>query len=253
MDNTAKFTGKAGVYAKYRPSYPDALLDYLIAAGNLPEHALVTDIGAGTGKLSEQLLARKLHVTAVEPNDDMRGEARARLDGRPGFRILNGTAEHTGLPDGAADLVTAAQAFHWFDPATFKTECRRILKPDANVALIWNTRDKENELNHEMRALFRELHPESTETVRMGADHTPPSVLETFFENGKFETREFPNDRALTLEVFIGFNLSKSYFPQKGDAAYGAFVEKLNNLFDKYSRNGMLTLHEVARCHLGQV
>lgn len=253
MDNTVKFTGKADIYAKYRPSYPDALLDYLITAGGLPESAHVADIGAGTGKLSERLLAGSLRVTAVEPNDDMRGEAEKWLGARNGYQSVSGTAEHTGLPDGTVDLVTVAQAFHWFDPIAFKAECRRILKPGAQVALIWNTSGQETALHADVKELFQKLHPESDETAPSGTDHTPVSTLESFYENGTFETTDFPNDRTLTLEAFIGFNLSKSYSPQRGDASYGAFAEELTALFHKHSRNGTLVLHEVTRCNLGRV
>lgn len=254
MDNTVKFTRKADIYAKYRPSYPDTLIDYLITANALTAESLVADIGAGTGKLSERLIAHQLHVTAVEPNADMRSTAEAQLNGHPCYRSLNGTAEQTGLPDNSVDLVTVAQAFHWFDLTTFRNECRRILKSDAQqVALIWNTQATDTPASNDIHALYKQLYPDFPFAARDGAERTSPTDLEHFFRNSVYKTKEFPNDRVLTLEEFIGLYLSKSYSPGKTDPSYATFIKALTDLFQKHSQNETLTLPQITRCYLGQV
>ena len=100
----------------------------------------MADIGSGTGILSRAMVEHGWTVYGVEPNDDMRREAEKVLKGFHRFHSVPGTAEHTLLPGASVDLVTAAQAFHWFDAAAFKRECRRILAAEGRIALIWNSR-----------------------------------------------------------------------------------------------------------------
>lgn len=133
--NEDKFTGKAAIYAKYRPSYPTAVVDRLY---ELTHAANVADIGAGTGKFTEKLLLKPWNVTAVEPNTDMCRELLKCVGGRA--EIVMASAENTGLPEHSFELITAAQAFHWFDEEKFRDECRRMLKPDGRLAVVFNSR-----------------------------------------------------------------------------------------------------------------
>ena len=140
MDNTARFTGRADVYAKARPGYAPELIDKLCGWAGLGCNSTVADIGAGTGIFSAQLATTGARVIAVEPNDDMRTHAELRFDGADNVIVQGGTAEGTGIEAGSVDLVTAAQAFHWFDGEVFREECLRILRGGAPVALVWNMR-----------------------------------------------------------------------------------------------------------------
>jgi SAM-dependent methyltransferase len=161
------FQSQGGDYDRLRPGYPAAVLDALGGAlsseGSLsPGDGDVVDLGAGTGKLSLQLVARGLDVTAVDPSRSMletaeRALARATdehgaagpADAEPepsasapgSLHTLVATAEDTGLPDASADLVTVAQAWHWFDTAAAGAEIARILRPGGVLALLWNSLD----------------------------------------------------------------------------------------------------------------
>lgn len=143
MKTTENFTDRLDIYAQYRPSYPNEYIDYLLSANQLKGNPIVADIGSGTGTgiFSRQLLESGLHVIGVEPNNDMRkmAEQSSKLYSR--FQSIKATAENTTLKENSVDLVTVAQAFHWFDKEAFKIECQRILKQKANVALVWNSRD----------------------------------------------------------------------------------------------------------------
>ena len=135
-DATERFTGRADVYARYRPGYPGELLPYLRAAcGLLPAH-VIADIGSGTGKLTEVFLSHGNVVFAVEPNADMKRRAEESLAGYASFRSVDGTAEATGLAPGSVDMVSAGQAFHWFDPVRSRAEFSRIVKPRGWVMLV---------------------------------------------------------------------------------------------------------------------
>jgi SAM-dependent methyltransferase len=97
------------------------------------------DLGAGTGKLTASLAARGLDVTAVEPDAAMLARLSANL---PDVRAVAGIAEELPLEDASAELMTAAQSWHWVDPERAGAEAARVLVPDGVVALVWNIRDE---------------------------------------------------------------------------------------------------------------
>ena len=130
-DPTQRFNSRAQVYVAGRPSYPKDLIVWL-QAHFLPT-TRVADIGAGTGILTQQLFDAGFAVTAVEPSAPMRAEIPS------GITALDGTAEAIPLPDAFVELVTVAQAFHWFNQAAAMAEFKRILTPDGRVALIWKS------------------------------------------------------------------------------------------------------------------
>ncbi len=251
MDSKIKFTGKAAIYSKYRPGYPEEYLDYFITYNRLPADATIADVGSGTGIFSRHLLEKGFRVIAVEPNDDMRGLAKKNLKEYPGFTSQKGSAENTELPAQSVDLVTAAQAFHWFDPLKFKAECSRILKPDANVALVWNSRDTSSELIQENAELCKKFCPQF-EGYSNGIEETP-DVYRLFFRNGEYDEKEFPHNLKMTLEGFIGRNLSASYAPRETEPGYQEFVEGLTELFVKYSKSDEILVLNITRSYIGRV
>lgn len=131
----ARFGAVAAEYDHGRPSYPAAVLDRLAAVTGLGPGVEVLDLAAGTGKLTRQLVDAGASVVAVEPSAGMRERLVATL---PGVRVLDGTGEAIPLPDGAVDLVTVAQAFHWFRTADALDEIHRVLRPRGWLALVWN-------------------------------------------------------------------------------------------------------------------
>jgi SAM-dependent methyltransferase len=130
----ASFAEVAAEYERARPGYPEEAVRWL--AGEPPRD--VVDLGAGTGKLTRALVALGHRVTAVEPLPELRAVLRERA---PGAAVVAGGAEAIPLPAGCADVVVAAQAFHWFDHAAALPEIARVLRPGGRLALVWNTRD----------------------------------------------------------------------------------------------------------------
>lgn len=251
MDSISKFTGKAETYEKFRPAYPAGYLEYLVKENGLRPESIVADIGSGTGILTRQLLEQNLKVIAVEPNMDMRKTAERELARYTGFSSVDGTAEDTGLPGESLDLITVAQAFHWFDPDRFKTECRRILKPQAKVALVWNSRDAESPMVMEAAAVCRKF-CRNFKGFSGGKEETPETARR-FFRDETYEFTVFRHDLAYNREGFIGRNLSASYAPRREDPDYPAFVDALSELFAKYSVNGRIEFPNITRSYLGKV
>ena len=129
------FGAVADRYARARPGYPPAAVEWLLEAA--PGRAVV-DLAAGTGKLTQVLVEAGAEPVAVEPDAGMRA---ALATAAPGVEILAGTAEAIPLPDASADAVLVAQAFHWFDARRACDEIGRVLRPGGVLGLLWNLRD----------------------------------------------------------------------------------------------------------------
>lgn len=251
MKSIDKFTDKAEVYEKYRPSYPSEYIEYLISEADLNENCMIADIGSGTGILSRQLLDKGFTVIGVEPNDDMRTLAEQTLKPDSHFISVDAVAEKTTLNDSSLDLITVAQAFHWFDIEQFRLECQRILKQDANVNLVWNSRDGASDINKESADICQKYCP-NFKGFSGGIEETP-IPFQDFFRDGKYDFKNFRNDLQLNLIGFLGRYLSASYSPKKTDKEYNPFISALSNLFEKYSNNGNIVIPNITRSYLGQV
>jgi len=129
------FGAVAADYAALRPGYPADAVAFLL--GDRPRRVL--DLGAGTGLLTDVLLAAGHEVVAVDLSESMLDQLRARL---PGVAAAVGGAEAVPLPDADVDAVVAGQAAHWFDPVPAAAELRRVLRPGGVVGFVWNTRDE---------------------------------------------------------------------------------------------------------------
>lgn len=245
--NEDKFTGKAEIYDKYRPSYPSGLFDLLYSRYVTPQ-SVIADVGSGTGKFSKLLLERGNTVYCVEPNADMMQKAKLLLGGYEGFRPVCTSAERTALPDASVDFITAAQAFHWFDKQGFARECKRISKGEAVCALIWNAYDATcptvaelEKLNFSCLAKFKGF----------AGGSSPESGVIDFFS--QYETFKFVQDRRFDFDAFVGRCFSSSYSPDKQSDEGKRYLSLLTDFFEKRSDGGILSLPVATVCHVGSV
>jgi ubiquinone/menaquinone biosynthesis C-methylase UbiE len=146
------FGAGAADYERGRPSYPDDVVAWLVSRLGVGGSSVVVDLAAGTGKLTRLLVPTGAQVVAVEPVAAMRDQL---LETCPEATVVEGTAESTGLPDGAADAVTVAQAFHWFDPVAALAEIARVLRPRCHLGLVFNERDTREPWVAELSRLIR--------------------------------------------------------------------------------------------------
>ncbi|MCL2072158.1 MAG: class I SAM-dependent methyltransferase [Oscillospiraceae bacterium] len=223
--NTQKFTGRAEVYAKARPSYPDSALEYIASlVPNNEVNAVFADIGAGTGKFTECLAKQSCELFAVEPNDDMRKQLAITLSPFPNAKIINGTAEVTMLPDNSVDVITVAQALHWFEPDKFRAECRRIGKAGVIVIAIYN---------------------HTPEKIGGSKGGHRKEVLDAFFTNPTY--REFPNPVAYTRESWLQFMSSHSRSPLPTEPEYAAHIAEMETIFARENVDGLFHRELVTR------
>jgi ubiquinone/menaquinone biosynthesis C-methylase UbiE len=187
------WTGAAEAYNQSRPTPPPALLDLLTQVISLPHPALVVDLGSGTGLSTAIWRERAERVIGIEPNADMLQEAArtvAAYRSRTHIEYREGLAHQTGLPDGCADIVTAAQAFHWMEPTATLAEVARILRPgglfaaydyDVPPTIQWELDLLSQKLVASFVALIRERGLASTVTI-----WPKNKTLEPLRESGHF-------------------------------------------------------------------
>ena len=131
------FAAAADAYERGRPEHSAESVELLARELGFGPGSRVVDLGAGTGKLTRQLVATGADVVAIEPIAEMR----AKLASLPSVHAMAGTAEDLPLPNHSVDAVLVAQAFHWFDALRAMSEIRRVLKPGGGLGLIWQARD----------------------------------------------------------------------------------------------------------------
>lgn len=185
-ERARSFGAVAAGYDRARPGYPQETVRWALPF--VPCRA--ADVGAGTGKLTEVLVALACDVVAVEPDDAMR----ARI---VGAEARSGTAEALPLPDGSVDAVLAAQAYHWFEPERFLGEAARVLCPGGTVALLWNVLDDRVEWVAELAGLLEAYDRLSLVT----ADESPPFGGRAAF--GEPELRREPHSQPLDERLLL--------------------------------------------------
>lgn len=238
--STERFSKKVEDYIRFRPGYPPALIEFMVSPLGLSSRHVVADVGSGTGKLTELLLPVCQLVYGVEPNIPMREAAERLLSRYPGFRSVAGTAEATGLPADSVDFVTVAQAFHWFDIGAFRTECRRVLRPEGKVLLIWN--DRVDEASPFMEAYEHFLQTYSTDYQQIDLRRINTAHFDSFFGAGNYRKAVFENEQHFDLDGLRGRYLSCSYALPPGHSGYTSAMEALGQLFDQFQEGGAICM-----------
>ena len=250
MNPTGRFTGLAGIYARHRPSYPLAALDFIFHRCQLGAASSLVDVGCGTGISARQFAQLGVSVIGIEPNDEMRHQAERELlpPGIPAPVYRAGWAEATSLPDGSADAVLAAQAFHWFEPEPTLREFHRILKPGGWVALLWNERDEADAFTAAYGKIVRST-PEAAATEGSRRRAGEPLLMSPIFAHP--ERVYFRHEQALDVEGVIGRAMSVSYAP-KEPATTEAHLAALREVFGRFQQAGQVVLRYQTTVVIGQ-
>lgn len=248
MDNIKRFDGKGEIYAKARPSYATELFNYIKSRLPISEEGILADIGSGTGIFSEQLLNSGYCVYAVEPNADMRKIAEERLSKYKGFTSVDGADSNTNLPDQSVNFITVAQAFHWFDSEAFKKECKRILKPNGWVIIVYNSRDNQAACTKALADLRRKFNPE----FHGFSNGISEDKCRAFFD-GNCEVFRADNSQNYDRQGYINRVLSSSYSLRESDERYTEYLKEINMIFDTFAVNGTMTVPTYTIAYIGTI
>ncbi len=242
-NSTARFSNRAGEYARARPSYPPQIVDAVLDGLSDPSSLVAADVGAGTGLFARLLADKGCRVIAIEPNPAMRDAAvpHERVESR------DASGEATGLPDHSVDLVTVAQAFHWMRPDEALREFHRILKPGARLAHVWNIQDRAD--------AFTAGYCAAMERHAVDPPRSPWSlhdVSEVLDDHPLFSPRRIvrvPSGQSLDLEGLLTRARSASYCPKDGPG-WAALEGELRDLFTRHAEGGAVNLRYSSEAHI---
>jgi len=233
LDGVSRFADRAEIYARSRPSYPPAAIDFILADVSRPLVRIV-DVGAGTAISTRLLAGANRRVVGIDPGVEMLGAASQEA----GMNLAVGRAERLPFGSGSMDLVTAFNAFHWFQPQPFFEEARRVLVADGRLALAWNDWNRDDAFTDAFVRLMRsragDYPPEDrdAEVAPLYATSQFADIEAGIFEN--IHTLDLPG-----LRLRLG---SMSYIPREGPD-WDALSVELTRLFDRFADEAGLVRH----------
>ena len=200
----------AELYDRARPSYPRAAVDALLAYSALTPGDTVIEVGAGTGKATELLAQRGLHVLALEPSAEMAAVARTRCAGYPNVEIVE-TEFERWVPTGPCPAVVSVQSWHWIAPEVRYVKAHAALAPGGTLAAIWSFPDWERcSAREALRRAYRTaaanlaaefpMHPDS-EPTRLGGHWAAEIAASGCFAAA--EVRVFAWSQTYTSEAYV--------------------------------------------------
>src|SRR5262245_28285554 len=246
-DVTQRFSSRVENYVKYRPGYPQGIVETLRNECALTSDSIIADVGSGTGILTEMLLRNGNLVYGIEPNREMREAAEGLLKYYPRFRSVASRAEETTLPDHSVDFITAGQSFHWFDREKTRVEFARILKPQGWVTLIWN--ERVTTTTPFLVAYEQLLKEYSTDYERIDHRQINDDVIRDFFGSDRFRLKRFNNSQVFDYEGVKGRLLSSSYAPEADHPNHKPMLEELEKIFRAYQDDGKVVFEYVAQMY----
>ena len=207
------FGGWAAEYHDWRPTYPDAAVDWLTP----PVGAHVAEIGAGTGKLTDRLVERGLQLDVVEPDGRMLELVRQR---HPRLRTHEAGADDLPLADASVDAVLVADAWHWFPKGEAAAEVARVLRPNGWLGCVWN-----------VPVL---THGWEWQALRLDPKLAPPADLDPLdrlgLSTGAAEQRSFRWTWTLTPQQWRGFVSTVSHVRLLPEDECGAALDETERL-----------------------
>lgn len=250
LNSTQRFSSRVDTYVRFRPSYPKEIIEILKRECGLTHDSVIADIASGTGIFTRRLLENGNRVYGVEPNAEMRAAGEEFLAKYPKFTSVNGTAEATTLPDKSVDLITCAQAAHWFIREKAMPEFQRILKPSGYLVLIWNDRQTTgSRFSEEYERLVETYGTDYSEVQRLGR------VIDgnEFFKEFSCQKRVLPNHQRLSYEALEGRLLSSSYAPERGEPSCAPMLADLRRIFDECQEHGSVRMEYDTNLYFGKL
>ncbi len=215
------FGAVADAYDRSRPSYPRPSAVWLTGERSLS----VLEVGAGTGKLTRELVALGHDVHATDPDQDMLSRLSLAM---PEVRVSQAPAEELPVADRSVDVVVGAQCFHWVDPERALPEIARVLRPGGRVAMTWAERDERIPWVRRLGALLR--------GPREGSDPDWSAVLTDSGLFGPVEQAVHPFWQSLDRDRLRDLVLSRSHVMALSEEEQAERLAAALELYDGFGR-----------------
>ncbi|MFJ5074192.1 class I SAM-dependent methyltransferase [Streptomyces sp. NPDC088553] len=252
------FDEDAELYDRARPGYPPDLYDDLAELGGAGPGSRVLEIGCGTGQATAPLAERGFRITAVEAGPGMAAVARRNLAGATGVEVVTADFESWPLPEDPFDVVLAATAFHWIDPAVRMTKAAEALRPGGALAVVrtQHVSGGTEEFFVEVQRCYERFDPDTTPGSRPpeaagvdGSDHAREVARSGAFGPPVF--RRYERDLTYTTAEYLELLQTYSGHRALPDAARNGLLGCVGGLIDG-SYDGRVTkryLIELAVAH----
>jgi len=249
MKYSERYNNKSTAYKQYRPLYPSDIYEWIDKNHMDLSGCQIADLGCGTGIFSRPLLERGAYVIGVEPNESMLAEASRFLADYDRFTPCLAAAEYTGIPNNSIDLLTVAQAFHWFDTDKALAEFRRILTQKGKLLLVWNERMTGNGglmqhldqiLSHHFTGHIENKH--RGRKIMQNIDH--------FFRPDTLTIFEIRHDISMCFEEVMGLIQSFSYYK---DESFKKLAPEIQNAMEIYANEGRVKMEYRCVAYIGEV
>jgi ubiquinone/menaquinone biosynthesis C-methylase UbiE len=249
-DSTQRFSSRVGDYVLHRPGYPPEVIELLQDECGLTPNSVVADIAFGTGIFTRLLLENGNPVFGVEPNPEMRRAGEGYLADLSRFVSVAGTAEATTLTAKSVDIITAAQAAHWFDREKARREFVRIQRPGGWCVLLWNERQLDS--TPFLRAYEQLLQTYGTDYHEVRHERTT-AIIHEFFSPSPFQERVFEMRQNLDYPALEGRLRSSSYTPEPDNIKYQPMLAELRRIFDVHQSSGSVVMEYDTRVFYGRL
>ena len=249
MDTKTVYSTKTEKYAKYRWDYAPEAIESIFKLAQVDADTTIADIGAGTGILTKYFAGKVRQIYALEPNAELRNLMSKELYGILDLSVLDSCAENTELPTNSIDVITVAQAIHWFDPEPAKEEMLRILKDDGWLVLVRNYGTDQPEKAQALENLMTEEYGADYSVVTERPEGKPNSF---YFGHADFTKLIFPFSFYQNWDEFIGALMSASFMPDEDHPLFGKFEAKAREIFAQYSLDGRWLVEGETELIIGQ-
>jgi SAM-dependent methyltransferase len=222
------FDQGAEVYEQARPSYPPDAVAWLVEHLRIGSGARVADVAAGTGKLTRLLTPTGATLVGAEPVPGMRAGFGAMC---PGVPIVASTAEQLPFATGTLDAITVAQAFHWFDGPAALCEFARVLRPGSRLGLIWNARDRSNDLVDQLWSIMDRVEQRAP---WQGHERWSDSAFVDQSDFGDLHEGTFHHEQLLTYEQVLDRFRSVSHIAVLPPDERESVIDEIRHVLDTH-------------------
>lgn len=249
----AAFDGVAADYDAVRPGYPPQLFQNVIAFADVTTASRILEVGCGTGQATEPFSDCRSTITCLEPSSALASFARHRFQGHQRIEIITGRFEDTPLASRSYDLLFAATAFHWLDPAVRFERSADLLKPGGTLAIFANIHPRPfTGFFADVQRFYRELGPEwgNPDTSATTDDHIDQGLRE-LAEHSSFTTavsQSYKWSRTYTSQEYSRLLATYSDHVRLGPTKLGKLQNDIRHLIDSNHGGTITRPYETLLC-----